>query len=214
MNPDRALAAERQLARIHRFFPICRLLGNRWAVSRPWEGLTIALGLHLTTLTAALVRKLFLLGGGQHVISPANPGTTDAGAVAVMRSAGIDDDPGGGLKNRHVKLLGHRPNIVVDVDYEALSTLIERVPERIEACGPASRSPAPASADCAPPTGVDNERVYLYDLIIAKLDVFPMRVEEEPRAGLLSTPGPGRALRPRREGGGMVLGRRRAGRPS
>ncbi|MCB9677972.1 MAG: hypothetical protein H6737_22930 [Alphaproteobacteria bacterium] len=125
MDSDRALVAEREIGRINAFFPILRLLGNRWAVSRPWEGMTIGLNLHLTTLTAALVREL-MLGGGHFVLSAANPGTTDAGAVAVLRNAGVDVYTGRELEDRHLQVLSHRPNIVADVGFDLLGTLFER----------------------------------------------------------------------------------------
>ena len=77
MNEDRSLSAEQEVGRINAFFPILPNLGNHWAAERPWEDATIALNLHLTTLTACLVRELSL-GGGTFVLSAANPRTTDA----------------------------------------------------------------------------------------------------------------------------------------
>jgi adenosylhomocysteinase len=131
MDPDRALVAEREVGRINAFFPILRLLGNRWAVSRPWEGRRIGLNLHLTTVTAALVREL-RLGGGQFVLSAANPGTTDSGAVALLRNAGVDVYTGGDLENRHLQLLAHAPHIVADVGFDLFATLLDRRPEAVE----------------------------------------------------------------------------------
>ena len=72
-----------EVERIHTFFPILRLLGNRWAVRRPWDGQTICVCAHLTTLTAALLREM-ALGGAEIVVSAANPATTDARAVALL----------------------------------------------------------------------------------------------------------------------------------
>jgi adenosylhomocysteinase len=130
MDQDRALVAEREIGRIHAFFPILRLLGNRWAVSRPWEGRTIGLNLHLTPLTAALVREL-RLGGGTFVLSAANPGTTDPGAVAMLRNSGVDVYTGGDLHDRHRQVLGHGPDILADTGFDLLATLFERSPEKL-----------------------------------------------------------------------------------
>ncbi len=131
MDQDRALVAEREIGRIHAFFPILRLLGNRWAVSRPWEGRTIGLNLHLTALTAALVREL-RLGGGTFVLSAANPGTTDAGAVAMLRNAGVEVYTGGDMNDRHQQLLDHGCDLLADTGFDLLGTLFERNPERLD----------------------------------------------------------------------------------
>ena len=104
MSRDRALGAEQEVGRITAFFPILPLLGNRWAASRPWEGRTVALNLHLTTITAAFLRELSL-GGGRFVVSAANPHTTDLGAVALVRDLGFEVYTGGDLEDRHKQVL-------------------------------------------------------------------------------------------------------------
>jgi adenosylhomocysteinase len=124
MSQDRAVAAEREVGRINAFFPILQRLGNQWAASRPWEGVTIGLNLHLTTLTAALVRELSL-GGAECVVSAANPGTTDHGTVELLRNLGVAVYTGGEMENRHLQLLEHSPQILVDVGFEAVSTLLD-----------------------------------------------------------------------------------------
>ncbi|MCB9674634.1 MAG: hypothetical protein H6737_05915 [Alphaproteobacteria bacterium] len=125
MAQDRALEAESEIGRINAFFPILPKLGNRWAASRPWDGLTIGLNLHLTTLTAALVREL-LLGGGRFVVSAANPGTTDPGAVALMRNLGVEVYTGGDMKDRHLQVLDHHPHVIGDVGFELVGTLLDK----------------------------------------------------------------------------------------
>jgi len=124
MAHDPALEAEGEIGRINAFFPILPKLGNRWAASRPWDGLTVGLNLHLTTLTAALVKEL-LLGGGRFVISAANPGTTDPGAVALIRNLGIEVYTGGDMENPHLQLLEHRPHILADVGFDLIGTAVD-----------------------------------------------------------------------------------------
>lgn len=124
MSQDRAVEAEREVGRINAFFPILQRLGNQWAASRPWEGITIGLNLHLTTLTAALVREL-ALGGADCVVSAANPGTTDHGTVEFLRNLGVPVYTGGDMENRHLQLLEHSPQVLVDVGFEAVSTLLD-----------------------------------------------------------------------------------------
>lgn len=126
---DRAFRAEREVGLINAFFPILPLLGNRLAASRPWEGRTIGVNMHLTTLTAALIREL-TLGGGTFVVSAANPATTDPGTVQLLRTLGIDVYTGGDMENRHLQVLSHKPDLLVDVGFELIATLLEKRPQQ------------------------------------------------------------------------------------
>lgn len=125
MSADRAMQAEQEVGRIHTFFPILQKLGNRWATRRPWHGRTIGLNLHLTTLTLAFVRELSL-GGGTFVLSPANPRTTDPGAVDLLRDLGCAVYTGGDGEDRHLQLADHQPSIVVDGGFELFSAMLDR----------------------------------------------------------------------------------------
>ncbi len=127
-HEDRAFDAEREIGRINAFFPILPSLGNRWAASRPWEGRTVALNLHLTTLSGALVREL-TLGGGTFVVSAASRATTDAGTVAMLRSAGIEVYTGGDDEDRHLQALAHDPDLIVDVGFQLVGALLDRRPD-------------------------------------------------------------------------------------
>lgn len=105
-----------ELGRIDTFFPVLSTLGNRWAASRPWEGRTIGLHLHLTTLTAALVREL-ALGGGRWICSAANPATTDAGVVAYLRDLGVEVYSGGGIEDGLDATVAAAPELFADVGF-------------------------------------------------------------------------------------------------
>lgn len=126
---DRAFSAEREIGLINAFFPILPLLGNQWAAQRPWEGLTVALNMHLTTLTAALIREL-ALGGGTFVVSAASPATTDPGTVDLLRNLGLDVYTGGDMEDRHLQVLAHEPDLLVDVGFELVQTLLVKRPEQ------------------------------------------------------------------------------------
>ena len=125
MAEDRSLSAEKELGRINAFFPILSKLGNHWAATRPWEGLTVALNLHLTSLTASLVRELSL-GGGEFVLSAANPHTTDQASVDLLRNLGFKVYTGGDMEDRHLQTLEHEPSMVVDVGFDLIETLLTR----------------------------------------------------------------------------------------
>jgi adenosylhomocysteinase len=124
-SDDRAFKAEAEIGRINAFFPILPRLGNRWAASRPWEGRTLALNLHVTTLTGALLREL-ALGGGTFLVSAANPATTDPGTVQFLRNQGIEVYTGGDMEDRHLQILAHGPDLLVDVGLERLGALLDR----------------------------------------------------------------------------------------
>jgi adenosylhomocysteinase len=125
MAEDRAFQAEQEVGRINAFFPILPQLGNHWAASRPWEGATIGMNLHVTPITAALVREL-LLGGATCIVSAANPGTTDPGSVELLRAQGVEVYTGGDLEDRHLQLLDHGPSLLVDAGFDLTSTLLDK----------------------------------------------------------------------------------------
>ena len=117
-----------EVERIHTFFPILRLLGNRWAVRRPWDGRVIGVCAHLTTLTATLLREM-ALGGGEIVVSAANPATTDARVVALLRQEGFDVHTDGDPQARHLRALGKDPDLVIDVGFSMIETLLNERPK-------------------------------------------------------------------------------------
>lgn len=117
MTDERATRAMQEVGRIHTFFPILTKLGNHWAATRPFEGRTIAVNLHLTTLTAALVREL-RMGGGRWLVSAANPNTTDPGTVALLREEEVEVFTGGDMTNPHERVLKEAPDFLVDVGFE------------------------------------------------------------------------------------------------
>jgi adenosylhomocysteinase len=128
-SEDRAFKTVQEIGRINAFFPILQQLGNRWAATRPWEGKVVALNMHLTSLTACLIREM-TLGGGTFVVTAANTSTTDPGTVDYLRGQGIDVYTGGDMKNRHLQALTHCPDFLVDVGFELVSTLLDSCPEQ------------------------------------------------------------------------------------
>jgi adenosylhomocysteinase len=128
---DRATEAAAEVDRINTFFPLLPKLGMRWARARPWEGLTVAVNAHLTTLTAALLREL-TLGGGRWVVCAANVHTTDASVVELLREQGITVEHGRDRDHhdRYRATLEHQPDLIADVGFELLDTLLRKHPEQ------------------------------------------------------------------------------------
>jgi adenosylhomocysteinase len=113
---DDTLRVRGELSRIDAFFPVLAALGNRWAAARPWDGLTVALNLHLTTLTLALVREL-VLGGGRWVVNAANPATTDPGVVTALRELGVEVWTGRAREDGLDAVVKARPLLFGDVGF-------------------------------------------------------------------------------------------------
>ncbi len=129
MDAVSTFAAEQEIGKMNAFFSILPKLGNRWAAARPWEGLTVGLNLHITTITAALVREL-ILGGGTWVMSAASAATTDHAAVELLRNVGVEVYTGGNHENRYQQVLEHKPTLLVDVGFELVDTLLDKRPKR------------------------------------------------------------------------------------
>jgi len=129
MDADSTFVAEQEVGKMNAFFSILPMLGNRWAAGRPWEEATIGLNLHLTTVTAALVREL-ILGGGTWIVSAANKATTDPAAVELLRNVGVEVYTGGDMENRFQQVLDHEPTLLVDVGFELINTLLDKRPAR------------------------------------------------------------------------------------
>jgi adenosylhomocysteinase len=131
MSSERSTRAAAEVNRINLFYPLMPSMGTRWATKRPWEGMCIAVNAHLTTLTAALLRELSL-GGGKWVVSAADEATTDHAVVELLRELGIEVHTSGDVKDPHMAVLEHGPNLVADVGFNLVATLLDRAPEQIE----------------------------------------------------------------------------------
>jgi adenosylhomocysteinase len=123
-DPSAQARVSAELARIDAFCPILQGLGLRWAAKRPWEGLTVGVHLHLTTITLALLKEL-VLGGGRFVVSAANPATTDPGVVEWLRTLDIEVHSGRGAKDGIASTLGARPDLFADVGFALGSALLD-----------------------------------------------------------------------------------------
>ncbi len=98
------------------------------AAKRPFEGKTIALSGHLTTLTGALIREL-ALGGGSWVVCSVNHATTDHGVVAMLRANGITVYTLGNRNDAYRQALDHKPHLIADVGADIMSTLLRERPD-------------------------------------------------------------------------------------
>jgi adenosylhomocysteinase len=125
------MRATAEISRLNAFFPILTILGNQIAARRPFEGKTIAISAHLTTLTGALIREL-ALGGGEWVVCSSNDATTDHGVVSMLRDDGITVYTLGNRHDAYRQALDHKPNLIADVGADIMATLIRERPELAE----------------------------------------------------------------------------------
>lgn len=131
MPPEnRAARAATEIARINAFFPILPGLGNRWAATRPFEGHTIGVSAHLTTLTGALVRELSL-GGGTWAICGVSEATTDHAVVDLLRDSGVQVYTTGSRKDALLQVLDHHPSLLADVGADLIASCIRRRPDQV-----------------------------------------------------------------------------------
>ncbi len=128
VDDGRAARAAAEVARMNAFFPIMRLLGNRLAATRPFEGLTIGISAHLTTITAALLGELSL-GGGSWVVCGASEATTDRGVVALLRSAGVEVHTGASRKDHELLVFDREPDLLADAGGSLIGALVHRRPD-------------------------------------------------------------------------------------
>lgn len=107
--------------------PIMGIIGERLAVHRPFDGLTLAVRIHVEPKTAVLMRAL--RDGGAQVIGLGNKGTTNDLLAHLLRAEDIevlgeraDDDS---AIQRHLQsLAAAEPDIVLDNGAEVIELLV------------------------------------------------------------------------------------------
>jgi adenosylhomocysteinase len=104
------------------------LLREQFAVTRPFEGLTVGICLHIEPKTAVLCDVL--RAGGAEVVVTGNRGTTQDDVVAALKSAGFlvfgrrDDDSGKHLENIR-QVLQRKPHLLLDNGADLVSALLD-----------------------------------------------------------------------------------------
>lgn len=107
--------------------PIVSGIGTRFGVERPFDGLTLAMRIHVEPKTAVLMRAL--RDGGARVVALGNKGTTDDELASMMRSEGIEvlgerSDDDRRLRNHLDTLAAAHPDIVLDNGAELIELLV------------------------------------------------------------------------------------------
>jgi adenosylhomocysteinase len=115
-----------QLEFVSDHMPIMGGIGRRFAADRPFEGLTVAVRIHIEPKTAVLMRGL--REGGARVIALGNKGTTNDELAEMLRREGIevlgsraDRDPT--IRGHLATLANADPDLVLDNGAELIEML-------------------------------------------------------------------------------------------
>ena len=130
-----APSGEHKIDWVKKNCPLLRNLEAEFSKTRPFEGIRIALSIHLEAKTAYLCHVL-AAGGADMYITGSNPlSTQDDVAAALVKSgmkvfAWYDASPEEYM--RHIeKVLEHDVNIIIDDGGDLVNTLHNRFPEKI-----------------------------------------------------------------------------------
>ena len=109
---------EKKIRWVERNMPVLRGIGEDFAKSRPFEGLTIALSVHLEAKTAYLCRVLEM-GGAKMYVTGSNPLSTQDDVAAALASRGMEVFARYGASMEEYedclcKVLEAGPNIIID----------------------------------------------------------------------------------------------------
>ena len=109
---------EKKIAWAERNMPLCRRIGEQFRKDRPFEGMKVALSVHLEAKTAYLCRVL-AMGGAEMHITGSNPLSTQDDVAAALVAGGLEVHAVHGCSMEEYeanleKVLAVGPNILVD----------------------------------------------------------------------------------------------------
>ena len=117
---DKSLApsGEMKINWVQRNMPVLRGIGEDFAKTRPFEGLTIALSVHLEAKTAYLCRVLEM-GGAKMYVTGSNPLSTQDDVAAALAEGGMEVFARYGCDMEEYedclcRVLENGPNIIID----------------------------------------------------------------------------------------------------
>ena len=130
-----AESGEHKIDWVRKNCPLLRSLEEDFSKERPFEGVRIALSIHLEAKTAYLC-KVLAAGGAEMYITGSNPLSTQDDVAAALVAAGLsvyawyqstEEE-----YNRHItKVLEHNCNIIIDDGGDLVNMLHNHMPEKI-----------------------------------------------------------------------------------
>lgn len=131
-----AESGEHKIDWVRKNCPLLRSLEDDFSKERPFEGIRIALSIHLEAKTAYLC-KVLAAGGAEMYITGSNPLSTQDDVAAALVAAGLsvyawyqstEEE-----YNRHItRVLEHNCNIIIDDGGDLVNMLHNKMPEKIQ----------------------------------------------------------------------------------
>lgn len=120
---------------VRRNMPILRSLEAEFKESRPFEGIRVALSIHLEAKTAYLC-KVLAAGGAEMLITGSNPLSTQDDVAAALVDAGLNVFAWHGATeeeyDRHIRAVIERdPQVIIDDGGDLVNMLHNHYPEKI-----------------------------------------------------------------------------------
>lgn len=137
-----AESGERKIRWVEAHMPVLRDIGRDFAQNRPFDGLKIALSVHLEAKTAYLCRVLEMGGAEMHVTG-SNPLSTQDDVAAALAARGMDVHAVYGCSaedyEAHLRsVLAFSPNIIIDDGGDLVHMMhtefTDRIPDVIGGC--------------------------------------------------------------------------------
>ncbi|MDO4961780.1 MAG: adenosylhomocysteinase [Eubacteriales bacterium] len=131
-----APSGEHKIDWVKKNCPLLRNLEKEFAVSRPFEGIRIALSVHLEAKTAYLC-KVLAAGGADMYITGSNPLSTQDDVAAALVKEGLKvfawyDSTPEEYEHHIEKVLENNVNIIIDDGGDLVNTLHNKFPEKIK----------------------------------------------------------------------------------
>jgi len=121
---------------VKRFMPVCGELEKAYAKEKPFQGLTIAMCIHLEAKTARLA-LLLRDAGAKVVVTGSNPLSTQDDVAAALEHEGLEVFAWRGETQQEYEqnlqhLLSFNPDLILDDGFDLTTMLVERFPEKAE----------------------------------------------------------------------------------
>ena len=134
-NKDIWESGKRKIDWVKGNMPLLRMLEERFSKERPFEGLRIALSVHLEAKTAYLC-KVLNAGGAEMFVTGSNPLSTQDDVAAALVHDGMNVFAWHGATdeeyNRHIDcVISAAPNIIIDDGGDLVSLIHSKHPELI-----------------------------------------------------------------------------------
>ncbi|MGN0202304.1 MAG: adenosylhomocysteinase [Candidatus Cryptobacteroides sp.] len=136
-NPELWPSGEMKIEWVRNHMPLLRALEDEFKAGRPFEGLNVALSVHLEAKTAYLC-KVLAAGGARMFITGSNPLSTQDDIAAALVHAGLSVFAVHGATPSEYedgirRVIAAGPNIIIDDGGDLVSMIHENYPELIPA---------------------------------------------------------------------------------